>query len=53
MHKLYAGAAVATLCVLVGSGAGHAAAITGQLQGAGAPIASSMVTLWAASAGDP
>jgi hypothetical protein len=39
--------------LLLGGPAYGAADITGQVLGAGAPIANSTVTLWAASAGDP
>jgi len=39
--------------LLLGGRAYGAASITGQVLGAGAPIANSTVTLWAATAGDP
>src|SRR6516225_6453769 len=39
--------------LLLGGPAYGAGSITGQVLGAGAPIANSTVTLWAATAGDP
>ena len=38
---------------LVLGGRAYAAAVSGQVLGAGAPIANSTVTVWAATAGDP
>src|SRR5215468_11759358 len=45
---------LALVSLMLGGGPASAAgAITGQVLGAGAPIANSTVTLWAATAGDP
>jgi hypothetical protein len=45
--------AVLTLCVLLAGAAFASDIINGQVQGGGAPIANSTVTLWEASAGAP
>src|SRR5215471_18662654 len=53
MHRTGIAVAFAISGLLLGGPAYGAASIAGQVLGAGAPIANSTVTLWAASASDP
>src|SRR5262245_36276559 len=53
MHRTGVAVAFAISGLLLGGPAYGAGSITGQVLGAGAPIANSTVTLWAATAGDP